>query len=77
MKQLRASVNTLGIHTALVIAVIVSSVPFYWAAQNSIKSPVTRSGARRPSGFDITADPYRKFWFRNEDQSIWQVARSS
>ncbi len=74
MTQLRAAVKTLGIHTTLLIAVAVSSVPFYWAAQNSIK--FTRDTIKRTPtlwSFDITADPYRKFWFRNEEQNMWQV----
>ncbi len=74
MKQLRAAVRTLGIHTTLLIAIAVSSVPFYWAAQNSIK--FTRDTIRSTPtlwGFDITADPYRKFWFRDPEQNMWQV----
>ncbi len=74
MKQLHAAVRTLGIHTTLLILIVVSSVPFYWAAQNSIK--FTRDTIKSTPtlwGFDITADPYRKFWFRNEEQNMWQV----
>ena len=75
MKQLRAAANTMGIHTSLLIAIVVSSVPFFWAAQNSIK--FTRDTIRSTPtlwGYDITADPYRKFWFRDEDQSMYQLA---
>ena len=75
MKQVRAVTKTLAIHTTLILTILVSSVPFYWAAQNSIK--FTRDTiSKTPTlwGFDITADPYRKFWFRDEEQSMWQVA---
>ena len=50
-------------------------MPFYWAAQNSIKfTRDTISKIPTLWGFDVTADPYRKFWFRNEEQNMWQVA---
>ena len=74
MKQVRAVTKTLGIHTTLILTILISSVPFYWAAQNSIK--FTRDTiSKTPTlwGFDITADPYRKFWFRDEEQSMWAV----
>ena len=75
MKQVRAVTKTLGIHTTLILTILISSVPFYWAAQNSIK--FTRDTiSKTPTlwGFDITADPYRRFWFRDEEQNMWQVA---
>jgi len=75
MKQVRAVIKTLGIHTTLILTIVISSVPFYWAAQNSIK--FTRDTiSKTPTlwGFDVTADPYRKFWFRDEEQNMWQVA---
>lgn len=66
--------KTFGIHGTLIVMAVLSSVPFYWAAQTSIK--FTRDTIRSTPtlwGFDITADPYRKFWFVNEDQSMWSV----
>jgi len=75
MNQVRAVTKTLGIHTTLILTIVISSVPFYWAAQNSIK--FTRDTiSKTPTlwGFDVTADPYRKFWFRDEEQNMWQVA---
>ena len=75
MKKVRAVTKTLGIHTTLILTILISSVPFYWAAQNSIK--FTRDTiSKTPTlwGFDVTADPYRKFWFRDEEQNMWQVA---
>lgn len=74
MKQLRTGAKTLGIHSSLLLMILVSSLPFYWAAQNSIK--FTRDTiSKTPTlwGFDVTADPYRKFWFKNEDQNILDV----
>ncbi|MEM7287570.1 MAG: carbohydrate ABC transporter permease [Actinomycetota bacterium] len=74
MRQFRAISKTLGIHGTLLLTIVVTSVPFYWAAQNSIK--FTRDTIRSTPtlwGFDVTADPYRAFWFRNEDQNMWQV----
>ena len=74
MKQLRSYSKTAGIHGALLAVIIVSSVPFYWAAQTSIK--FTRDTIRRKPtlwGFDVTADPYRKFWFVDEEQNMWAV----
>lgn len=67
-------VKTAGIHATLLLTVIVTAVPFYWAAQTSIK--FTRDTiSKEPTlwGFDITADPYRKFWFDNDEQNMWQV----
>ncbi|MEC7403269.1 MAG: carbohydrate ABC transporter permease [Actinomycetota bacterium] len=61
-------------HTTLLITVVITSLPFYWAAQTSIK--FTRDTIRsEPTlwGFDITADPYRKFWFVDKDQNMWQI----
>ncbi len=66
--------KTFGIHSTLVAMAVLSSIPFYWAAQTSIK--FTRDTIRSTPtlwGFDITADPYRKFWFVNEDQNMWAV----
>ncbi len=74
MKQVRAVAKTLGIHTTLILTIVISAVPFYWAVQNSIK--FTRDTiSKTPTlwGFDVTADPYRKFWFRNEEQNMWVV----
>jgi len=75
MTQGRAVAKTVGIHAALILAILISAVPFYWAAQTSIK--FTRDTiSKTPTlwGFDVTADPYRKFWFRDEEQNMWQVA---
>lgn len=66
--------KTAGIHTTLLLTIIVTAIPFYWAAQTSIK--FTRDTiSKEPTlwGFDITADPYRKFWFDNDEQNMWQV----
>ena len=66
--------KTFGIHGTLIVMAVLSSIPFYWAAQTSIK--FTRDTIRSTPtlwGFDITADPYRKFWFVNEDQNMWAV----
>lgn len=66
--------KTFGIHSTLALMAILSSIPFYWAAQTSIK--FTRDTIKSTPtlwGFDITADPYRKFWFVNEDQNMWAV----
>ena len=70
MKHLKA----FGIHATLLVFVVITSVPFYWAAQTSIK--FTRDTLKsEPTlwGFDITADPYRKFWFVDEEQNMWIV----
>lgn len=67
--------KTLAIHTTLLLTVIITSVPFYWAAQTSIKfTRDTISSKPTLWGFDVTADPYRKFWFVNEEQNMWDVA---
>ena len=67
--------KTFGIHGTLVVMAVLSSIPFYWAAQTSIKfTRDTISSKPTLWGFDITADPYRKFWFANEDQNMWAVA---
>ena len=67
--------KTFGTHATLVLMAILSSIPFYWAAQTSIKfTRDTISSKPTLWGFDITADPYRKFWFVNEDQNMWAVA---
>ena len=67
--------KTFGIHSTLALMAILSSIPFYWAAQTSIKfTRDTISSKPTLWGFDITADPYRKFWFVNEDQNMWAVA---
>jgi len=74
MNNIREHLKTAGIHTTLLVTVIVASVPFYWAAQTSIK--FTRDTIRSTPtlwGFDITADPYRKFWFADTEQNMWQV----
>lgn len=74
LQQLKASIKTFGIHGSLVVFVIVSSVPFYWAAQNSIKfTRDTISSTPTLWGFDVTADPYRAFWFADEEQNMWAV----
>ena len=74
MKNLREHIKTASVHSTLIVIILATSVPFYWAAQTSIK--FTRDTIRsKPTlwGFDVTADPYRKFWFVNEDQNMWQV----
>lgn len=74
MKMLRERLKNASASTTLLIAIVISSVPFYWAAQTSIK--FTRDTIRsEPTlwGFDVTADPYRKFWFLNEEQNMWHV----
>jgi ABC-type glycerol-3-phosphate transport system permease component len=74
MTKVRAVTKTLGIHTTLILTIIISSVPFYWAAQTSIKfTRDTISKIPTLWGFDVTADPYRRFWFRNEEQNMWAV----
>ncbi len=74
MKKLRAVTKTLGIHSTLILAILISSVPFYWAAQTSIKfTRDTISKIPTLWGFEVTADPYRQFWFRNEEQNMWAV----
>jgi len=74
MKQVRAVTKRAGIHTTLILMILISSVPFYWAAQNSIKfTRDTISKIPTLWGFDVTADPYRKFWFDNEEQNMWAV----
>ena len=37
MRLIKQRITTFGAHTTLIIAVALSSVPFYWAFQNSIK----------------------------------------
>jgi len=72
--KLVSGLKTGSIHTTLIILVLVSSVPFYWTAQNSIK--FTRDTISRVPvlfGFEVTADPYRAFWFRDEEQNMFQV----
>ena len=74
MTKVRAHFKTASVHTTLLITVVLTSLPFYWAAQTSIK--FTRDTIRsEPTlwGFDITADPYRKFWFVDKDQNMWQI----
>ncbi len=74
MRTLRNHAKTLGIHGTLFLTVIITSVPFYWAAQNSIKfTRDTISSTPTLWGFDVTADPYRKFWFQDEEQNMWAV----
>ena len=74
MKSLKRYSKTLGIHGTLFLTVIITSVPFYWAAQNSIKfTRDTISSTPTLWGFDLTADPYRKFWFQNVEQNMWAV----
>ena len=66
--------KTLAIHTTLLLTALVTSVPFYWAAQTSIKfTRDTISSKPTLWGFDVTSDPYRKFWFVNEEQNMWDV----
>ncbi|MEL7156916.1 MAG: carbohydrate ABC transporter permease [Actinomycetota bacterium] len=63
-----------AIHLTLLVFVLVSSVPFYWAAQNSIKfTRDTITSTPRLWGFAVTADPYRRFWFVDEEQNMWAV----
>ena len=74
MRLFKQRFTTFGAHATLILAVALSSVPFYWAFQNSIK--FTRDTITRVPklwGFSVTADPYRKFWFDNEEQSMGQV----
>ena len=74
MTKVRAHFKTASVHTTLLITVVITSLPFYWAAQTSIK--FTRDTIRSEptlGGFDITADPYRKFWFVDKDQNMWQI----
>ena len=74
MTKVRAHFKTASVHTTLLITVVITSLPFYWAAQTSLK--FTRDTIRsEPTlwGFDITADPYRKFWFVDKDQNMWQI----
>jgi ABC-type glycerol-3-phosphate transport system permease component len=74
MNRLQDISKTIGIHATLAITIIITSVPFYWAAQNSIKfTRDTISSTPTFWGFDITADPYRKFWFVDEEQNMWAV----
>ena len=37
MKQINALTRTIGIHGTLILTILITSVPFYWAAQTSIK----------------------------------------
>jgi len=74
MKQFRLAASRFGIHATLFVTIVLTSVPFYWAAQNSIK--FTRDTIKSTPtfwGFSVTADPYRKFWFDNQEQNMWQV----
>jgi multiple sugar transport system permease protein len=74
MNRFADHAKTFAIHATLIIFVIVSAVPFYWAAQTSIKfTRDTISSTPTLWGFDVTADPYRKFWFENEEQNMWAV----
>lgn len=74
MKTLKSYAKTFSIHATLLVTIIITSVPFYWAAQNSIKfTRDTISSTPTLWGFDITADPYRKFWFQDEEQNMWAV----
>lgn len=74
MNENQPLVKTLAIHATLLFTILVTSVPFYWAAQNSIKfTRDTISSTPKLWGFSVTADPYRKFWFDNEEQNMWAV----
>lgn len=74
MKSFRLVANRIGIHATLLITVLITSIPFLWAAQNSIKfTRDTISSKPTLWGYDVTADPYRTFWFRDDDQNMWQV----
>jgi len=74
MTQVRTVTKRAGIHATLILMVLISSVPFYWAVQNSIKfTRDTISKIPTLWGFDVTADPYRRFWFHNEEQNMWAV----
>lgn len=71
---IRKLANRIGIHAVLLITITITSIPFIWAAQNSIK--FTRDTIKSTPtlwGYDVTADPYREFWFRDEEQNMWQV----
>jgi len=74
MNKRQSYAKTFGIHATLILTIVLTSVPFFWAAQNSIK--FTRdviSSTPTFWNFDVTADPYRKFWFDNEEQNMWAV----
>ena len=74
MSSIKNHAKTAGIHTALLLTILITAVPFYWAAQTSIK--FTRDTiSKTPTlwGFDVTADPYRKFWFDNDEQNMWHI----
>lgn len=74
MMTIRKLANRIGIHAVLLITITITSIPFIWAAQNSIK--FTRDTIKSTPtlwGYDVTADPYREFWFRDEEQNMWQV----
>lgn len=74
MSTRRSTINTLAIHTIMMVTVVIAALPFYWAAQNSIKfTRDTITSIPKLWGFSVTADPYRKFWFRNDDQNVWAV----
>ncbi len=74
MTQVRDYFKTFSVHTTLILLIIVTSVPFYWAAQTSIKfTRDTISSTPTLWGFEVTADPYRKFWFVDEEQNMWAV----
>jgi multiple sugar transport system permease protein len=74
MNSVRNVANRIGIHGALLITITITSIPFLWAAQNSIKfTRDTITSTPKLWGYDVTADPYRTFWFRNDDQNMWQV----
>lgn len=66
--------KTISIHATLFCVIVVTSIPFFWAAQNSVKfTRDTITSKPKLWGFDVTADPYRKFWFENDEQSMWAV----
>lgn len=74
MMTIRNLANRIGIHAVLLITITITSIPFIWAAQNSIK--FTRDTIKSTPtlwGYDVTADPYREFWFRDEEQNMWAV----
>jgi ABC-type glycerol-3-phosphate transport system permease component len=74
MNGQKSYAKTLGIHATLIVTIVVTSLPFFWTAQNSIKfTRDTISSTPTFWGFDITADPYRNFWFDNEEQNMWAV----
>lgn len=71
--------NRVGLHSAMIVMVIWSVLPFLWTVQTSIK--FTRDVAAKDPvfwGYDTTGNAYRNFWlddrpFDNGDASLWNV----